>query len=382
MSSIKDVVARGSVQELEEWVAAHKGAEVNKDVLRWATESDSVEILKEWMDLTEEPMVIKVALQLAPVKVSGWLVEEGKLLIPDNPRNKIHWRTWMRLLRLDKEHPCYVAKFAESLRTLNDDTSYWVIVFLACIVERGTLEELEWLEKEFGTEIWSGISLLNLLRNPDVGVVERFYDSVESLGKPNSIWGAVSRNSTPAVAEVVRRRLTNTAGTKYAKPKVSDLREAMRHGNLAMYRWIGEEYGFVAKCTKKMFLACCEYGEPDDVRSYWIDTPAALAEGAIGLFARGMWELVEELTSAQATKPDERTLTRCVRGRMGDVKILQGIILMGWKGLIRAGRRGELMKELDRIALRRGFQPWVSDTLAAEGIFFTREDILSSRYEI
>lgn len=375
MSSIRDVVARGNVQEVEEWIATHKGAEVNKDVLRWAAECDSVEILKEWMepDSAEERMVVNVALRLAPPMVSDWLVEQGKLKTPVLDKNQVHWRTWMRLLQLDGKHPCYAAKFAEGLRTPEGGYLLWVESFLVRVVENGTREELEWLEREFGSGIWKGVTRSNLLRNPNGDVIERFYDSVEEPAEPGGIWDVLCRWSTPAVAEVVRGRIV-CAG--YAGPKVQDMYMAMFHGNPAMYRWIEVEYGLVVKSTKKMFLVCCEHGEPDDIRKYWMNTRPALAEGSVTLFARGMWGLVEEMAGTE--KPDEKILTKCVRGRAGEVKVLQGIILMGWKGLIQVGRKGEFMRELDRTALLRGYQPWVSDILCEEGIFFTREEILSS----
>lgn len=377
MSSIRDVIARGSVDELAEFMATRRGARMGESELLWAVSCDSVDIVKEWMTPELEPLVMDGVIRSRPGKVLEWLIKEGRLVVPDPNEWGVHCEVWLRLLRLDKDHPCYAGEFENNIRTrLIADTHYVVESFIREAVKKFTLEELEWLEGEFGDEgtpnpLWSRVLFISLASNPHADVVERFYDPLAPEDEKD-VWDIIARSSTPEVAEVIRRKIPKV------KPTATNMCDAMCRGNLPMYRWIGLEFGKVVKHTKRMFLGCCENGEPDDIRDYWLDDPKAVAQGAVVLFSRGMCELVEEIIGKSQVKiPDPTTFMRAVRMRSNNVRVLQGIVLMEWGGSIRMTKA--LAKDLNQTAQKHGYWPWFQGAIHTGDIYFTRAEILAVR---
>lgn len=380
MSSVKDVIARGSVDELAEFMATRRGVEMNESLVLWAVKCDSVEIVREWMTPEMESAVMDKVVMTRPGKVLDWLIEEERLKVPGVNDWGVHCGVWLRLLMLDPEHPYYAGEFGKCIRTLAVMDNKWITdAFIRGAMEKFALEDLEWLEVEFGEDLWCDVRWTSLMHNPHADVVERFYDTFISSDPKDQkdVWGILCRGGTPEVAEVVRRRLLRMTPPpkKYSRPTVADMCGAMERGNLAMYRWIGQEFGKVVKYTKRMFLACCENGEPDDVRDYWLDDPKTLAEGAVRLFGRGMCELVEEMVEKGQTKmPDPKVFTRAVRMHSNKVGVLQGIVLMEWGGAIQMTKA--IAKDLGQTAQMHGYWPWFQGATHTGDIFFTRAEIL------
>jgi hypothetical protein len=371
MASILDIIRRDSVEELDKYVETHPQVDVMEDILCSAVKYDSLDIVQEYITVENMKEVRDLVVEREPGNVFEWMMAEeaynGILVYSRKDRWMAHWRVMFRLFLAGRIH-----KNWEDTR----DREVFMNRAKYNIIAQGTAEELrQAIEHSGQAELFENfpVSEEQILRNPHAEVVEMVYGIMQGgldLTRPIP-WTVLARYGSPESAEVARRMGPERSKTR-GRPRVSDLCVAMTAGNLSMYRYMQQEFGKVAKRTKAMFLACCENGEESDIRSYWLAEPRGLAKGVPALWCRGMWKLARELLGTD--KPDRKAFEKAVRARHWEIRVLQGIVYMGWREDLPV--TPAFSRDLDDTAVTYGYWPWFAEKARKVGVFFSEEDIL------